>query len=506
MLHTVPLLSLLIWLPILGAILVASLRKPEQEHLARWVAVGFSALSVALSLVLYYGFDPNTAEMQYRELVSWVPALKLNYSLGVDGIAVPLIMLTTFTTLIVVLASWTMVKHKVPQYLAAFMITQGAIVGVFSSLDGMLFYFFWEAMLIPMYLSIGIWGMERRSYAAIKFFIYTFFGSALLLIALLYLRMISGSFEILDYYHLTLPMPVQVSIFLAFLVAFAIKIPMWPVHTWLPDAHTEAPVGGSVVLAALMLKLGGYGFLRFSLPIVPDACRHFDMLMIVLSLVAIVYIGLVAIAQTDMKKLIAYSSVAHMGFVTLGCFLMYKIMDQVHDPKLALMGLEGAMVQMISHAFGAGAMFLAFGILYQQMHTRYIRHFGGIAKTMPIFSAFFMVFAMSNVGLPGTSGFVGEFLVILSGFQTSFWITFLAATTLVIGAAYTLWMYKRVFFGPVESEAVANLQDVRGVDTFLFVLLTAAVLWIGLYPEALIHVFHTTLENLLEISTGSRLM
>lgn len=505
MLQHFPFLSVLIWLPVFGAIAVAFLRKPGQENAARWLSVVFSSVSLLLSVLMYMNFDSTTANMQFRELLPWVPALKLNYSLGIDGISLPLIMLTCFTTLLVVLASWTMVNHKVPQYLAAFMITQGAIVGVFAALDSMLFYFFWEAMLIPMYLSIGIWGMERRSYAAIKFFIYTFFGSALLLIALLYLRMISGSFEILDFYQTRMSMPVQIGIFTAFLLAFAVKIPMWPVHTWLPDAHTEAPVGGSVVLAALMLKLGGYGFLRFSLPIVPDACRHLDMLMVVLSLIAIVYIGIVAIAQTDMKKLIAYSSVAHMGFVTLGCFMLYMILDRSGNMQYAYLGLEGAMVQMISHAFGAGAMFLAFGILYQQMHTRYIRHFGGIAKTMPVFSAFFMVFAMSNVGLPGTSGFVGEFMVILSTFKASFWITVFASSTLVIGAAYTLWMYKRVFFGPVESDAVAKLVDVSGVDKLIFVLLTAAVIGIGVYPEGLLHIFHATIKNLLTISLASHL-
>jgi NADH-quinone oxidoreductase subunit M len=330
-------------------------------------------------------------------------------------------------------------------------------------------------------------------------------GSALLLVALLYLRMHSGTFDILSYYHLKIGLKVQILVFLAFLVAFAIKIPMWPVHTWLPDAHTEAPVGGSVVLAALMLKLGGYGFFRFSLPIVPDACRYLEWLMIALSLIAIVYIGLVAIAQTDMKKLIAYSSVAHMGFVTLGCFMLYLVVSRTGSVLDANLGLEGAMVQMISHAFGSGAMFLAFGILYQQLHTRYISDFGGIAVSMPIFSAFFMVFAMSNVGLPGTSGFVGEFMVILSTFKASFWVTFFAASTLLIGAAYTLWMYKRVFFGPVKSERIAQLQDIRGVDILIFVLLTVAVVWIGIYPHSLLNVMHATIANLVQISLQSHL-
>lgn len=505
MLQHIPILSILIWLPMFGAVFVAALRKPEQVQQARLLAVMISVVSLALCLPMYLDFNVNTAAMQFTESRTWIPALRIRYLLGVDGISMPLVVLTCFTTLLVVMASWTMVKDKVPQYLATFLVTQGAIVGVFTSLDAMLFYFFWEAMLIPMYLSIGIWGMERRSYAAIKFFIFTFFGSALLLIAILYLRMTSHTFDILQYYQMHMSMPVQLFIFLAFLIAFAIKIPMWPVHTWLPDAHTEAPVGGSVVLAALMLKLGGYGFLRFSLPIVPDACRQLQWLMIVLSLIAIVYIGYVAIAQTDMKKLIAYSSVAHMGFVTLGCFLIYLIVARTGNWQDAYLGLEGAMVQMLSHAFGAGAMFLAFGILYQKMHTRSIRDFGGIAKTMPIFSAFFMVFAMSNVGLPGTSGFVGEFMVILSSFKASFWVTFFAASTLVIGAAYTLWMYKRVFFGPVVSEAVAGLHDVRGVDVLIFVMLTVAVVWIGVYPHSLLNVFHATIGNLLQISVRSHL-
>jgi len=505
MLQNVPLLSILIWFPIVGAIIVAFFRKPEQARAARIIAIMVSVISLILCAVMYLYFDTSSGNMQFVEHAQWIPSIKINYSLGVDGISMPLVVLTCFTTLLVVMATWTMVQAKVAQYLAAFLITQGAIVGVFCALDAMLFYFFWEAMLIPMYLSIGIWGMERRAYAAIKFFIYTFMGSALLLVALLYLRMHSGTFDILSYYHLKIGLKVQILVFLAFLVAFAIKIPMWPVHTWLPDAHTEAPVGGSVVLAALMLKLGGYGFFRFSLPIVPDACRYLEWLMIALSLIAIVYIGLVAIAQTDMKKLIAYSSVAHMGFVTLGCFMLYLVVSRTGSVLDANLGLEGAMVQMISHAFGSGAMFLAFGILYQQLHTRYISDFGGIAVSMPIFSAFFMVFAMSNVGLPGTSGFVGEFMVILSTFKASFWVTFFAASTLLIGAAYTLWMYKRVFFGPVKSERIAQLQDIRGVDILIFVLLTVAVVWIGIYPHSLLNVMHATIANLVQISLQSHL-
>lgn len=501
----IPILSTLIWLPVLGAIPVALLNKPERDNQARVSALIISIVIFALSVIMYFAFDRNTSAMQFTEHFAWVPALKIDYDLGVDGISMPLIVLTCFTTMLIVLASWTMVKKKVGLYLAAFLVMQGAVVGVFASLDSMLFYFFWEAMLIPMYLSIGIWGMEKRSYAAIKFFLYTFFGSALLLVALLYLRLHSGSFYILDYYHLKITMPVQILIFVGFLIAFAIKVPMWPVHTWLPDAHTEAPVGGSVVLAALMLKLGAYGFLRFSLPIVPDANRHLDWLMIILSLVAIVYIGFIAIAQTDMKKLIAYSSVAHMGFVTLGAFMLYVIVEKTGNVQDAYLSLEGAMTQMISHAFGAGAMFLAFGVLYEQLHTRYIKDFGGIAKTMPHFAAFFMVFAMSNVGLPGTSGFVGEFMVLLSTFKASFWVTFFAASTLVIGAAYTLWMFKRVFFGAITNQPVAQLKDIGMSDTLIFVLLTAAVVWIGVYPNSLLNVFHATIGHLLQLSLQSRL-
>lgn len=502
---TIPWLSILIWWPVIGAIVVLALSAERYVHAVRVIATVFSAVALLLCVPVYLGFNYNTYAMQFVEHIAWIPTLKINYDLGIDGISLPLIILTNFTTLVVVLASFTMVHKKVAQYLAAFLLTQAAIVGVFAALDGMLFYFFWEAMLIPMYLSIGIWGSSNRSYAAIKFFLYTFLGSALMLVAILYLRMHSGSFHILDWYHLKLSMSVQVWLFLGFLFAFAIKIPMWPVHTWLPDAHTEAPVGGSVVLAALMLKLGAYGFFRFNLPILPDACRHLEWLMIILSLVAIVYIGLVAIAQTDMKKLIAYSSVAHMGFVTLGCFMVFVILTRTGNAPDAYLSLEGAMVQMISHAFGAGAMFLAFGVLYEQMQTRMIKDFGGIAKTMPYFAAFFMIFAMSNVGLPGTSGFVGEFMVVLSTFKASFWVTLLAASTLVIGAAYTLWMYKRVFFGEVVNEKVAALKDVSGVDKFTFVLLAAAVLWLGIYPQVLLNMFHASVGHLLHLVETTRL-
>lgn len=500
-----PLLSLLIWLPVVGGIAVLCTGGDNRANSARLIALFFALLNVALCVPLYMSFNGSSYAMQFQEMIHWIPAYGIDYSLGVDGISMPLILLTVFTTLLVVLSSWETVHNKVAQYLASFLIMQGMVIGVFASLDSMLFYIFWEGMLIPMYLSIGIWGSSNRSYAAIKFFLFTFFGSALMLVAFLYLRIQVKSFSILDFYALPLTMNEQIFIFLAFLLAFAVKIPMWPVHTWLPDAHTEAPAGGSVVLAALMLKMGAYGFLRFSLPITPDASQAMDWVMIVLSLIAIVYIGFIAIAQTDMKKLIAYSSVAHMGFVTLGCFMIYVIVGKTHDIRDAYMGLEGALVQMIAHAFGSGAMFLSFGMLYERLHTRLISHFGGITKTMPVFAAFFMIFALSNVGLPGTSGFVGEFMVIISSFKGSFWVAFFASLTLVIGSAYTLWMYKRVFFGPVANEGVAALKDVNFLEVVIFILTVAAVLLIGLYPDVLLNIFDGTVGHLLELSLRTKL-
>lgn len=499
------LLSALIALPIAGAISILFLNKEGQASKARWLALLVSCLSLLLSVKLYVGFDPNLATMQFVEHVAWIQAYNINYELGVDGISMPLVLLTCYTTLLVILASWEMVHEKVAQYLAAFLIMQGMVIGVFCALDSILFYVFWEGMLIPMYLSIGIWGSANRSYAAIKFFLYTFFGSALLLAVLLFLGLQAGSFNILHFYTLKLAMPVQLLLFVAFLLAFGVKVPMWPLHTWLPDAHTEAPAGGSVILAALMLKLGAYGFLRFTLPIVPDACHQLTWLMIGLSLVAIVYIGYIAIAQTDMKKLIAYSSVAHMGFVTLGCFMVYVIIDNTANHYDAYMSLEGAMVQMITHAFGSGAMFLAFGMLYERLHTREIKNFGGVAKTMPLLAAFFMIFALSNVGLPGTSGFVGEFMVIISSFQASFWITFGAALTLIIGASYTLWMYKRVFYGPIVHQQVAALKDIGAVDLLIFILLIVPVFAIGFYPNPLLNLMHASTGQLLTLSLQSHL-
>lgn len=500
-----PLLSLLIWIPVLGAILVLFFHGEKRADAARTVALVTVIITLLLCVPLYTNFDQSVSDFQFREYFTWIPVFKINYDLGVDGISMPLVLLTCFTSLMVILASWTMVRKKVAQYLSAFLILQGMVVGVFASIDSMLFYFFWEGMLIPMYLSIGIWGAENRSYAAIKFFLYTFFGSALLLIGIIYLGLKGHGFSVLHFYSLPLSMREQVFIFCAFFLAFAIKIPMWPLHTWLPDAHTEAPAGGSVVLAALMLKIGSYGFLRYSLPILPDACRLLAWPMVILSLIAIIYIGFIAIVQTDMKKLIAYSSIAHMGFVSLGSFMIYINLNHGLDMNDAYLSLEGAMVQMVSHAFGSGAMFLAFGVLYQQMHTRQIHDFGGIANSMPVFAAFFMVFALSNVGLPGTSGFVGEFMVILSIFKSSFWVTFFAASTLVIGVAYTLWMYSRVFYGEIAHVSIRYLQDVRGFDLIIFILLAAAVLWLGIFPNTLLNIFHASTGNLLELSLRSKL-
>lgn len=500
------LLSLLIWTPILGGILALVSGGDTYPQRARIIALITSLATISLTIILITNFSTDTYEMQFREFMPWITAYGINYSLGVDGISMPLIVLTTFTTLLVVLSAWNTIHIRVAQYMAAFLIMQGMIIGSFAALDSILFYIFWEGMLIPMYISIGIWGGGNRSYASIKFFLYTFFGSAMLLVVFLYLRMKAGSFAILDLYPLKLSMTEQNLIFFAFLLAFAVKVPMWPVHTWLPDAHTEAPAGGSVILAALMLKLGAYGFLRFSLPIVTDACRNLDWLMLLLSLIAIVYVGIVALAQTNLKKLIAYSSIAHMGFVTLGCFMVFDILQHTENIHRAYMSLEGALVQMLSHAFGAGAMFLGVGILYYRLHTNQIKDYSGLATTMPVFSAFFMLFAMSNAGLPGTSGFVGEFMVILSSFQDNPLITTAAASTLILGAAYTLYMYKRVFFGEVQSTAVATMVDIGWLDRFVFILLAIPLLWIGLYPEPLLDFMHATVGHLLNLSLQTKLI
>jgi len=432
--------------------------------------------------------------MQFVEEHAWFERFNVNYHLGVDGISMPLILLNCFITPLVVIAGWLVIQERVSQYMGAFMMMSGIVNGVFASLDAVLFYVFWEASLIPMFLIIGIWGGPNRVYAAIKFFLYTLMGSLLMLIAFIYLYQSSGgSFSIADYHQLPIPLNAQILIFIAFLLAFAVKVPMWPVHTWLPDAHVEAPTGGSVVLAAIMLKLGGYGFLRFSLPITPDASHYLAEMMIVLSLIAVVYIGLIALMQADMKKLIAYSSVAHMGFVTLGFFLFNAY------------GIEGAMVQMISHGFISGAMFLCVGVLYDRLHSRQIADYGGVVNKMPVFAAFFMLFAMANAGLPGTSGFVGEFMVIMGAVKVNFWYAFLAATTLIFGAAYTLWMYKRVIFGAIASPAVEELQDISKREFTLLAILAIAVLWLGVYPFPLTEVMHATVDNLLEHVGNSKL-
>lgn len=498
-------LSLLIWLPIVGGALALLARGDQHPNRARVIALVTALICFVLGMMMYFDFNASIGLMQFQENIPWIGAYNIRYGLGVDGISLPLIVLTNFTTLLVILGSWHSIKHKVAQFMAAFLIMQGMMVGMFAATDAILFYTFWEGMLIPMYLSIGIWGSTNRSYAAIKFFLYTFLGSALMLVALIYLGIHANSFMIADMYPLKLTMTEQVLIFLSFLFAFAVKLPMWPLHTWLPDAHTEAPAGGSVVLAALLLKTGAYGFLRFSLPITPDASHLLDWLVIALSLISIVYIALVALAQADMKKLIAYSSISHMGFVSLGCFMVFMIVQNTHNVGDAYMSLEGAMVQMISHAFSAGAMFFGVGVLSDRLHSRQIKDFGGIANTMPICAAFFMLFVMSNVGLPGTAGFVGEFMVILASIQASFWITAIAATTLIFGAAYTLYMYKRVFFGEVANEKIAVVRDVYGTEKIVFVLLAAAILFLGIDPKPLLNVMHASVAHLLQLSLQSKL-
>jgi len=499
-------LSVLIWLPIIaGAVLLAlGDRVAARVRLARWVALIASVLVFALSLPLWTNFDSTTALMQFQESHNWIPTFHATYHLGVDGIAMPLIILTTFITPLVVIAGWTVVEKKQNQYFAAFLILEGLMIGVFAALDALLFYVFWEAMLIPMFIIIGIWGGPRRVYATIKFFLYTFLGSVFMLVALIYLYLKTGAsdgvytYEIAAFHQLPLSLHEQTLIFIAFLLAFAVKVPMWPVHTWLPDAHVEAPTGGSVILAAIMLKMGGYGFLRFSLPIAPDASQHLDWLMISLSLVAVVYIGFVALVQQDMKKLIAYSSIAHMGFVTLGCFIAWDILRATGGIQGAVMGLEGAMVQMISHGLVSGAMFLGVGVMYDRVHSREISAYGGVINKMPIFAAFFVLFALANSGLPATSGFVGEFLVILASFRADFWYAFLAALTLILGAAYTLWLVKRVIFGNVTNDHVAHMEDVNGREFLVMSVLAIAVLALGLYPAPLLDVMKPSVDHLLQ--------
>lgn len=492
-----PLLSLVIWTPIVGGLLVMLTGSGRTGLEAKVLALLVSLLTFALSIPLYTGFDTATYQMQFTEWAPWIEAFSINYSLGVDGISMPLILLTTFMTVLVVIAGWEVIKNRPAQYMAAFLIMEGLMIGVFAALDAMLFYVFWEAMLIPMFIVIGIWGGDNRVYATLKFFLYTFLGSVFMLVALLWLYFHTDSFSILDYHAATIGGTAQIWIFLAFLIAFAVKVPMWPVHTWLPDAHVQAPTGGSVILAAIMLKLGAYGFLRFSLPIVPDASHSLDWLMIALSLVAVVYIGFVALVQQDMKKLIAYSSISHMGFVTLGFFIAWRIAE-ANDGSFAgaAMGLEGGMVQMISHGFVSGAMFLCVGVMYDRLHSREINDYGGVVHTMPKFAGFMVLFAMANAGLPGTAGFVGEFMVILSAFKANFWLAFIAATTLILGAAYTLWMVKRVIYGRVGNSKVAALQDITGREFLFLAILAVMVLGVGLWPAPLLEVMDATVEHL----------
>jgi NADH-quinone oxidoreductase subunit M len=498
------LLSLLIWLPIVGGLLISALGEHKAAQ-ARVLALLVAIITFVLSLSLYSGFDPGTSAMQFTENKVWIEMFSVHYALGVDGFAVPLILLTTFFGVLVVLAGWEVITTRVHQYLASFLVMEGLMVGVFSAMDAMLFYVFFEAMLIPMFLVIGMWGGPRRVYATIKFFLYTFLGSVFMLVGLIYLYIQTGSWSIADWQQYPLGMTAQTWLFLGFFAAFSVKIPMWPVHTWLPDAHVEAPTGGSVILAAIMLKIGGYGFIRFSMPITPDASNSLDWLIITLSLIAVVYIGFVALVQQDMKKLIAYSSISHMGFVTLGLFIAFAIFRQDSSGQGAALGVEGAMVQMISHGFISGALFLCVGVLYDRLHSRMIKDYGGVAKTMPWFSTFAVLFFMANSGLPGTSGFVGEFMIILAAYHAGFWYAFIAATTLILGAAYSLWLVKRVIFGEVTNRAVETLQDLNRREAFILGILAVAVLAVGLWPQPLVELMHVSVEDLLQHIQQSKL-
>jgi len=487
-------LSLVIWLPIVGGLLVFATGSDRNAPIARWLSLAIAIATFAVSIPLYTHFNPATAAMQFQEKFVWIKAFNVYYHLGIDGISLLMILLTSFITVLVVGAGWQVIQKKVALYMGSFLIMEGLMIGVFSALDAILFYVFWEAMLVPMYLIIGIWGGQNRVYAAIKFFLYTFLGSVLMLVSFIYLYYHSGnSFSILEFHSVKLGLTEQILIFLAMFSAFAVKVPMWPVHTWLPDAHVQAPTGGSVVLAAVMLKLGAYGFLRFNLPIAPDASHELTWFMVLLSLVAVVYIGLVALVQKDMKKLIAYSSISHMGFVTLGFFMFNA------------QGMEGGIVQMVSHGFISGAMFLCVGVLYDRMHSREIADYGGVANKMPVFAALMMLFAMANSGLPGTSGFVGEFLVILGTFQVNVWYAVLAATTLIFGAAYTLWMYKRVIFGDVANDKVAALTDINLREAAILATLAFFVLFMGLWPDPFLDVMHTSVDHLLKHVAISKL-
>jgi NADH-quinone oxidoreductase subunit M len=487
------LLSFSVWTPILSGIAVLFTANDQKPNVTRWLALAGGMLAFLVAIPLYTHFNFADGGFQFQEGFSWIPAFNINYHLGVDGIAIPLILLTSFTTVIVIISAWEVIEKRVAQYMACFLIMSGLMVGVFCALDAILYYVFWEAMLIPLFLAIGIWGGPNRVYATIKFFLYTLLGSLLMLVAFIYLYLKTGSFELMDYYRLPLPLTAQVLIFLAFFVAFAVKVPMWPVHTWLPDAHVEAPTGGSVVLAAIALKLGGYSFLRFAMPIAPDAAHYLSGFMITLSLIAIVYIALVALAQKDMKKLIAYSSISHMGFVTLGFFIFNNL------------GLEGAVVQMVSHGFISAAMFLCVGVLYDRVHSRQIEAYGGVANTMPVFAAFAVFFAMANSGLPATSGFVGEFMVILGAIQANFWYAFLASTTLIFGAAYTLWMIKRVFYGEIANANVAALKDLNKREFLILATLALLVLALGIYPQPLTNMTNASVTQLLSLLAQSKL-
>ena len=494
MLSTWPLLSLLIWLPIVGGALTLFFGDQRGAQ-ARSFALLIAIITFVLSLALFT-LDKTSASMQFTEFHPWIPTFKIGYNVGVDGISVALIVLTSLVTILVLLGAWTSIERRVHQYFASFLILEGLMIGVFCALDAMLFYVFFEAMLIPMFIIIGVWGGPRRVYASVKFFLFTFLGSVFMLIGLIYLYLKTGSFQLAELTAAPLDATEQAWLFFAFLAAFAVKVPMFPVHTWLPDAHVEAPTGGSVVLAAIMLKIGGYGFLRFSLPITPDASNEYAWLVIALSLIAVIYIGFVALAQQDMKKLIAYSSIAHMGFVTLGTFIAFKLTRDFGNTDAARLGLQGAMVQMISHGFVSGAMFSCVGVLYDRMHSRMIRDYGGVVNTMPWFSALFVFFAMANAGLPGTSGFVGEFMVVLAAFQQQPLIAFGAATTLVLGAAYTLWMVKRVVFGNVGNAHVAELTDMNAREAMVLVVFALGVLAIGVYPKPLTDLMDASVTQL----------
>jgi len=500
-----PILSTLTWIPILGGLLVMSLGD-ERPRIAKLMSLVVSVVTLAVAGAMYLAFDTSTAQMQFAEFAPWIVTFNINYHLGVDGFSVPLILLTAFFGPLVVIAGWDVIKRRVNQYMAAFLVMEGLMIGMFCALDGLLFYVFFEAMLIPMFLVIGMWGGPNRVYATIKFFLYTFLGSVFMLVGLIYLYNVSGTWSILAWHEFPLGLAAQKWLFLGFFAAFAVKIPMWPVHTWLPDAHVEAPTGGSVILAAIMLKIGGYGFIRFSLPITPDGAAMLDGFVIALSLIAVVYIGLVALVQLDMKKLIAYSSISHMGFVTLGLFIAFGIFRRSNDGFGAALGVEGAMVQMISHGFVSGALFLCVGVLYDRLHSRLISDYGGVANSMPWFATFAVLFFMANSGLPGTSGFVGEFMVVIAAFQANFWYAFLAGLTLILGAAYSLWLVKRVIFGDVGNSNVENLKDINARESLVLGIIAAMVLLVGLWPGPLLELMHASVEHLLAHIQQSKLI